>query len=946
MADNKPLAHELEILNTLKQMFYEGDVVEIRIMRKYGTVAGYYDYDHFAKCAHDVAMYDEMKDIEAIYYACNPVNMELHSRSYNKLVERAKSTAGDKDIKRRRLLPIDVDPVRPTGTSSNDTLHDRSIAKAYEIKAFLVENGFPDMIIADSGNGAHVDPFIDLPNTEESRVLVENIQKAIIQKFNHPEEDKIDIQGFANAARIWKLYGTKTRKGDEVPEMDISHRRSHIIYKPEKKEITSVDVLKRVADMYIPDGGITPSAPAQNAAPRLQNTNSKFELFAFMEEHGMGIQKTFKQGNKTVHRLDNCPFNPDHTGKDSAVFQWDDGKIGFKCLHHSCADKKWADVRELFAPGHKAMVETKKANACGRDKKEDDETVDKDMPTMDYVRAALDKEHVHGTQLQNITAAEQFLSSFCLELSDTERAYFAESEVMEHFEIENVKFIRKMLSSVKQRLNEAKAAANKEIAIATRITKKAAAKADTIEIEHEYTKLVKVCENGAIKLLYSEIARMLCVKHDVVSYGGAVYIYQDGMYTNGTELVQHEVTVIAKAVNFEDGIKTPTDEVIHYMLHDKAPVDVYPFNLRSDAVNVDNGVVLIDFKKETLKLVDHDPKFKFNYKFDVAFNPDNQNDVIHNEAIKKYVDDIDVPLLYQIPAQGVLEMMGSDPFKKAYILQGDMDAGKSAYLVILLRMFGKSTHSQVSLQDLVTDRFALADLEGKILNVYDDLSNIPLKDAGKFKTITGKHEHRIQHKNYQAYDANLTAVHVYTCNEPPRFDEHIQNDTAFWGRWEYVHFQNHFERDAFFYDRVFTKENLEGFFIKVLEHVIKIRNNGLQVNSTAGEVRQMWSFNADPLYQFISLNMDDTDREITLNKDQFHETYKKWCISTGVDATKMLPSLKSFTIALDKYGFVDRQISTEKFGRTKCYQGAYKWKPESAFRVAAIATKTKQESFS
>ncbi|HJH31101.1 MAG TPA: hypothetical protein C5S50_02695 [Methanosarcinaceae archaeon] len=78
-----PLKHEQEILDTPYAMFSTGDVIEIRMMRRNGTTAGYYDYEHFPKSVHDVAMYDEMRDNSAVYYTCNPVKAELHPRAFN-----------------------------------------------------------------------------------------------------------------------------------------------------------------------------------------------------------------------------------------------------------------------------------------------------------------------------------------------------------------------------------------------------------------------------------------------------------------------------------------------------------------------------------------------------------------------------------------------------------------------------------------------------------------------------------------------------------------------------------------------------------------------------------------------------------------------------------------------------------------------------------------------
>lgn len=466
---------------------------------------------------------------------------------------------------------------------------------------------------------------------------------------------------------------------------------------------------------------------------------------------------------------------------------------------------------------------------------------------------------------------------------------------------------------------------------------------DAQHIQHQYTNLARTQENGSIKLLYPEIADMLSAKYDIISYGKEIFVYEDGFYKDGETIIKQEITKIARAVNFEDGIKTPTEEVIHYIAYDD-PCEIYPFNVQDNAINVKNGVVVIDFDNETFKLVEHDPKFKFNYKFDIKFNPANTTDIIHKKVICEYVEPGDVDILYQIVAQALLQTLGAAPFKKAYLLQGDQDAGKSGFLELLLRTFGKKTHSQVSLQDLCNNRFALANLEGKLLNTYDDLSEVQLSNTGKFKTVTGKEDHDIERKGKQGYTARLSAVHVYTCNTPPMFDKGIKNDTAFWGRWEYIHFPYHFERDSFFYNRMFTPENLEGFFINILKKVIKIRKDGLQINSTPGEVREKWSFNADPLYQFIKTNMEPSERDITLNKDNFLEAYNRWCVSTDVDTAKIITGKKAFTIALDKYGFIDRQVTTVREGRVKCYQGMFKWQLDSKHRISPVELKTEQGS--
>jgi phage/plasmid-associated DNA primase len=292
-------------------------------------------------------------------------------------------------------------------------------------------------------------------------------------------------------------------------------------------------------------------------------------------------------------------------------------------------------------------------------------------------------------------------------------------------------------------------------------------------------------------------------------------------------------------------------------------------------------------------------------------------------------------------------MSGAATFKKAYLLQGDAHAGKSTFLVLLIRTLGEAIISDVSLQALVSDRFAMADLEGKLLNCYDDLADIPLKEGGIFKTVTGKYLHRIQRKGQQAYNAIIKAVHVYTCNMAPTFSDSIANDTAFWERWEFINFTNLFELDPYFYDRVFTPENLSGFFNNVIKTAMEMQKKGrLLIDSAAGEVREKWQSNADPLFKFIEGQFNkEATKTIYLDKTKFLHAYTKYCHDKGVDPVKIPCTVTMFTKLLFKYEIMTKQIKMDG-QQPWVYCLPYSWMNEkSPYYVDPIAKETKQIVF-
>jgi len=122
-----------------------------------------------------------------IYVTLNEVNPALLSRRANRIkmrLSKKDATTADADIIHRRWFPIDIDPVRPSGVSSTDEEHQAAIVRAAEIAAYLGrERGWPDPVMADSGNGAHLLYRIDLPNDEESKDLVKRCLEVLDTMF-------------------------------------------------------------------------------------------------------------------------------------------------------------------------------------------------------------------------------------------------------------------------------------------------------------------------------------------------------------------------------------------------------------------------------------------------------------------------------------------------------------------------------------------------------------------------------------------------------------------------------------------------------------------------------------------------------------------------------------------------------------------------------------------
>jgi hypothetical protein len=223
-----PLADTSEICRFLSLISEPGQIFELRLLhvrlpegRFSVNMSGYFN-DHGA-LAENAKKYN--RDAQGLYITLNPINPALLARAANRLrvVGKDDLLTSDRDILVRRWLPIDLDPVRPAGISSTEEEHGSALERALQIRDALHKEGWPAPIVGDSGNGGHLLYNIDLPSNDEG--LVKQCLQALARRF---DDDIVKIdQSVFNPSRIWKLYGTVSRKGDPVAERP--HRLARIL---------------------------------------------------------------------------------------------------------------------------------------------------------------------------------------------------------------------------------------------------------------------------------------------------------------------------------------------------------------------------------------------------------------------------------------------------------------------------------------------------------------------------------------------------------------------------------------------------------------------------------------------------------------------------------------------------------------------------------------------
>jgi hypothetical protein len=160
---HEPLAEQ--VAEWLKLFVEPSQVVELRALNvplpsgAKLTWSGFYDWGGLEKMAADAE--GLTADAEGVYFTLNPLDTSLLARRYNKAGQ-AKDTAADTDVLRRRWLLVDADPVRKSGISATNEEKQQAWATMRAVHGWLAERGWPEPILADSGNGYHLLYRIDL----------------------------------------------------------------------------------------------------------------------------------------------------------------------------------------------------------------------------------------------------------------------------------------------------------------------------------------------------------------------------------------------------------------------------------------------------------------------------------------------------------------------------------------------------------------------------------------------------------------------------------------------------------------------------------------------------------------------------------------------------------------------------------------------------------------
>jgi putative DNA primase/helicase len=295
------------------------------------------------------------------------------------------------------------------------------------------------------------------------------------------------------------------------------------------------------------------------------------------------------------------------------------------------------------------------------------------------------------------------------------------------------------------------------------------------------------------------------------------------------------------------------------------------FDSNEEIINVENGLLNI----HTGELKDHSPDFLSTILLPIKYNPGIK---CHNilRFLGQVLHSQDVFTAMQI--FGYVLLMSSK-FEKAFMLFGSGDNGKSVFIKLIESFVGRQNSSHVTLQDLDNDRFASADLYGKLVNVFADLKATKLSSTGNFKTLVSGDSVRAQHKYGQPFSFRNHAKLVFSANKIPDSDD---TNHAYYKRWLILPFERSFTegaKDINLIQKLTTNEELSGLLNLALVALRQLEKDGGFRDIPVEDVKRDYERKSNTVKAFLEdmCIMDLQAPDYFTPSAKVYEEYQEYC---------------------------------------------------------------------
>ena len=234
-----------------------------------------------------------------------------------------------------------------------------------------------------------------------------------------------------------------------------------------------------------------------------------------------------------------------------------------------------------------------------------------------------------------------------------------------------------------------------------------------------------------------------------------LFYYDDTIhrYTNyGEVLIRKDLELLSPEIGTRN-----VNEILQKIKR-KTPISRAEFD-SNNLINVENGLL----NPLTGELISHSPTILMLNGLPIKFDPSAKCPKIM-QFLSQVLRPHDVFTFMQFIGYCLIK---SSKYEKALILLGKGDNGKSIILKLIAAFLGSENCSHASLKELCGDKFAKAELFGKMANTCADLETYKILDTSAFKQLVSGDDIRAQKKHQDPFYFRNHAKLIFSSNHTP-----------------------------------------------------------------------------------------------------------------------------------------------------------------------------------
>lgn len=341
-------------------------------------------------------------------------------------------------------------------------------------------------------------------------------------------------------------------------------------------------------------------------------------------------------------------------------------------------------------------------------------------------------------------------------------------------------------------------------------------------------------------------------------------------------------TIINKIVETQLGYIASTRGISEVIGHIKRHnyIDPDKLNVEKSLINLKNGILDL----ENNQILPHDPKFYFTNYVDVKYNsepktPQKIIDFLLDRAEakdEKFIDLLEALAFPLIPDYRI---------HAAVMLVGETHRGKTTFLELLQRIYGKENASHLTMQQLSKaaqeHTFILNSLVGKTINIADDLPERPISDVGYFKQLTGESPLLAEIKFVNGTRSFENRAKMYfSANKIPIAYE---NTDAFYSRWLIIEFNKPIENEIPNFLNELTSEDELSNILPLLVWIARnklMKSTKFTFSKTAEQNANIYAKHSNTAKLYCETRLK-VNPEGSIQKATIFSDYLQWCEKHG-----------------------------------------------------------------